>query len=96
MFAIQFPCTYVLEMAPADGNEWKTVYSGLKNCHADVDFPSQSLDYKFRVRVQWGEKYVSEPSPYVITNRCVHLVISCRFLYNPFYDRLFELIFEIN
>ncbi len=67
----KFPCTYLLEMAPADGNEWKTIYSGLKNCYADFDFPSASLDYKFRVRVQWGDKYVSEPSPYVITNRWV-------------------------
>ncbi|ODM95048.1 Muscle M-line assembly protein unc-89 [Orchesella cincta] len=64
----QHPCTYTLEISPADGNDWKPVYTGLQNNYADVAFPSPSLDYKFRVRVQWGERYVSEPSPYVITN----------------------------
>ncbi|XP_021952038.1 obscurin isoform X2 [Folsomia candida] len=64
------PCTYLVEMCPVNQpDDWSTLYKGLKNNYCDIEFPNPNLDYKYRIRVEWGQNHVSDPSPYAITMR---------------------------
>ncbi|XP_042877694.1 obscurin-like isoform X2 [Penaeus japonicus] len=62
------PCTYQVEMCDAPDGDWFTVRTGIRGCSVDITNLMPKGDYKFRVRV--ANKYgVSEPSPYVATQR---------------------------
>lgn len=64
----RYPVTYQVEMLDLPDGDWRTIRTGIRDCSYQTYNLEPLRDYRFRVRVE-NKFGVSDPSPYVQTNR---------------------------